>query len=92
MIALTPSETPGAEARLRVLFCNWRDTRNPEGGGSEVYVESVARAHWRPPGTTSPSCAPPTTNAPGDEVVDGVRFVRRGSKLGVYPAGLSSGS
>ena len=25
-----------------MLFLNWRDTRNPEGGGSEVYVERVA--------------------------------------------------
>ena len=25
-----------------VLFLNWRDTRNPEGGGSEVYVERIA--------------------------------------------------
>ena len=28
-------------AVLRVLFLNWRDTRHPEGGGSEVYVENV---------------------------------------------------
>ncbi|RAO42430.1 hypothetical protein ONO86_03841 [Micromonospora noduli] len=25
-----------------LLFRNWRDTRNPEGGGSEVYVERIA--------------------------------------------------
>ena len=31
-------------AVLRVLFLNWRDTRHPEGGGSEVYVENVARS------------------------------------------------
>ena len=32
-----------------VLILNWRDTTNPEGGGSEVYVERVAAglaARW----------------------------------------------
>ena len=28
--------------RRRLLILNWRDTRHPEGGGSEVYVEQVA--------------------------------------------------
>ncbi len=28
---------------MHILFCNWRDTRNPEGGGSEHYVETMAR-------------------------------------------------
>ena len=27
---------------MRILFLTWRDTRNPEGGGSEVYLENVA--------------------------------------------------
>src|SRR5258705_4129680 len=34
-------QTPGTASR-HVLFLNWRDTRNPEGGGSEVYVERIA--------------------------------------------------
>jgi glycosyltransferase involved in cell wall biosynthesis len=75
---------PRADRPLRVLFCNWRDTRNPEGGGSEVYVENVATALASAGHDVTIACAA-HDNAPADEVVDGVRFVRRGSKLGVYP-------
>lgn len=32
------SDTPSRH----VLFLNWRDTTNPEGGGSEVYIERIA--------------------------------------------------
>ncbi|WP_226902902.1 glycosyltransferase family 4 protein [Phycicoccus mangrovi] len=32
---------PPEDRPLRVLFLNWRDTRHPEGGGSEVYAEHV---------------------------------------------------
>lgn len=68
---------------MRVLFCNWRDTRNPEGGGSERYVEAMARGLVERGHEVTIACAE-HERAPRDEVVDGVRFVRRGSKLGVY--------
>ncbi|MFN8170132.1 MAG: glycosyltransferase family 4 protein [Candidatus Nanopelagicales bacterium] len=80
----TQPRTPGAEAPLRVLFCNWRDTRNPEGGGSEVYVESVATALAASGHEVTILCAA-HDNGAADETVDGVRFLRHGSKLGVYP-------
>ena len=78
-----------AVAPMRVLFCNWRDTRNPEGGGSEVYVENVATALAAAGHDVTIFCAA-HGNAPADEVVDGVRFVRRGSKLGVYSEAFRS--
>ena len=68
-----------------VVFLNWRDTTNPEGGGSERYVENVARSLVRAGYQATVVCAA-HRNAPADEVRDGVRFVRRGGKLGVYPA------
>ena len=79
---LSPSEQD--PPRLRVLFCNWRDTRNPEGGGSEVYVESIARALAAAGHDVTLLCAA-HANAPTDEVIDGITYIRRGSKLGVYP-------
>jgi glycosyltransferase involved in cell wall biosynthesis len=66
-----------------ILFCNWRDTRNPEGGGSEVYVEHVAKGLIARGARVTIACAT-HDGAPPDEVVDGVRFMRRGSKLTVY--------
>lgn len=70
-----------------MLFLNWRDTRNPEGGGSEVYVESVARALAAAGHEITVFCAAHEHGAP-DEVVDGVRFIRAGTKLTVYQHGL----
>jgi len=66
-----------------VLILNWRDTSNPEGGGSEVYVERVAaglaaRGH---PVTLFCAAHP---GAPATEQVGDVRVVRRGSRLTVY--------
>lgn len=82
----SPSERTATtvSAPLRVLFCNWRDTRNPEGGGSEVYVESIAKALAVAGHDVTILCAA-HGNAPTDEMLDGVRFRRHGSKLGVYP-------
>jgi glycosyltransferase involved in cell wall biosynthesis len=67
-----------------VLILNWRDTTHPEGGGSEVYVERIAAglaAQGRP--VTLFCAAHP--GAPPTERVGGIRVVRRGGRLGVYP-------
>jgi glycosyltransferase involved in cell wall biosynthesis len=77
--------TPGR--RLRVAFLNWRDLSNPEGGGSERYVETVATALAARGHRVSIICAA-HERAPAEEWRDGVRFVRRGGKLGVYPSAL----
>lgn len=71
------------DGRRSILICNWRDTRNPEGGGSERYVEHMARGLAARGDRVTIFCAA-HDDAPRDEVVDGVRFVRRGDKLGVY--------
>ena len=76
-----PPPRPG---RGGVLILNWRDTTNPEGGGSELYVEQVAAglaAQGRP---VTLFCAA-HRDGPPSEQVGGVRLVRRGSRLGVYP-------
>src|SRR5664279_4997442 len=71
--------------QLHIVFLNWRDTTNPEGGGSERYVEKVAHGLVEAGHRVTIVCAA-HDRAPADEVRDGVRFVRRGSKVGVYPA------
>lgn len=68
---------------MHVLFCNWRDTKNPEGGGSERYVENMARGLVERGHTVTIACAT-HDRAPREETVDGVRFVRRGSKMDIY--------
>lgn len=68
---------------MRALFLTWRDTANPEGGGSEVYVENVAAYLVAQGHDVDILCA----NFPGAAPVEmrsGVRFIRRGTKLGVH--------
>jgi glycosyltransferase involved in cell wall biosynthesis len=67
-----------------VLILNWRDTLNPEGGGSELYSEEVAAGLARRGHPVTLFCAA-HSGAPADETTaDGVRIVRRGSPKGVY--------
>jgi glycosyltransferase involved in cell wall biosynthesis len=82
--ASTPGgPTAGGGRRGGVVFLNWRDTGNPEGGGSELYVERIAAglvARGRP---VTMVCAG-WPGAPREEYRDGVRILRRGSRLTVY--------
>lgn len=71
----------------RVLFMSWRDLRNPEGGGAEVYLEQMARG-LRDRGATVTIFSAAHAGAPLDETVDGIHYVRRGAKMSVYLRGL----
>jgi glycosyltransferase involved in cell wall biosynthesis len=80
----------GSPERVRgrhVVFFNWRDTANPEGGGSERYVESMARGIVRHGGNATIFCAA-HREAPPDQVIDGVRYVREGDHVNIYLRGL----
>jgi glycosyltransferase involved in cell wall biosynthesis len=72
---------------LRVLLLNWRDMRNPEGGGSERYVERVAAGLASAGHDVTVFCAAHRA-APPDEQHDGIRYVRRGNRLTVYARAL----
>ena len=84
-----PQEAPGTAASLRVAFANWRDLAHPEGGGSERYVQNVAAGLARRGHDVTVLCAA-HGDAPAVEQVDGVRLVRRGGRLGVYPGAARS--
>jgi glycosyltransferase involved in cell wall biosynthesis len=78
--ALVPTRGDGS-----VLFLAWRDRRHPEGGGSEVYVEEIARRLASGPhGRRVTIFAAAGGQAPRDEEREGVRFVRRGGRITVY--------
>lgn len=70
-----------------VVFFSWRDTRNPEGGGAEVYLEKIAAGLVHRGARVTIFCAAHDA-APADEVRNGIRFVRRGSKMSVYVCGM----
>ena len=81
-----PGGSPEHLEDRHVVFFNWRDTANPEGGGSERYVEKMARGLVQRGAKVTIFCAAHDA-APDDEVVSGVRFVRRGGKLDIYLRG-----
>jgi glycosyltransferase involved in cell wall biosynthesis len=70
-----------------VAFLSWRDTHNPEGGGAERYLEKMAQGLVERGVRVTIFCAAHAA-APPDEVVDGIRSIRRGSKLTVYSEGF----
>jgi len=70
-----------------VVFLSWRDTSNPEGGGAERYMEKMAVGLATRGCRVTVFSAAYAGGAPV-EVVDGVRYVRRGSKLSVYLQGM----
>ena len=73
---------------MRVLMLSWRDLGNPRGGGSERYVHRVA-AGLVAGGDEVTVRTAAYPGAPADEVVDGVRHLRRGSADSVFPTALA---
>ncbi|MGK5683334.1 glycosyltransferase family 4 protein [Actinoplanes sp. URMC 104] len=67
-----------------VLFLNWRDTRNPQGGGSEVYVERVAGELVRRGHRATLLCAKHPFGAAEERTAEGVRILRRGGRHTLY--------
>jgi len=70
---------------VRICVLNWRDLAHPSSGGAEVYTEQVLR-RWVAQGHEVTLVAAAVDGAPVDEIVDGYRVVRRGSRFGVYGA------
>jgi glycosyltransferase involved in cell wall biosynthesis len=75
---------PIRSSSIDVLFLSWRDSAHPEGGGSENYVHQMAEGMAATGLRVALFCAA-HDRAPAAEVVRGVRIVRRGGRLGVYP-------
>ncbi|MFY1573425.1 glycosyltransferase family 4 protein [Verrucosispora sp. WMMD703] len=67
-----------------VLFLNWRDTTNPEGGGSEVYIERIAAELVTFGHRVTLLCAAHGNAGPAGTTESGVRVLRRGSRMTVY--------
>lgn len=68
---------------LRILMLNWRDMDHPEAGGAEKYLVTVAEGL----AAKGHDVIFRTAAYPGglpDEVVKGVRYIRKGGKLDIY--------
>ena len=72
---------------MRVAFLNWRDSTHPEGGGAELYAQTVCAGLAGRGHAVTLYCADHGA-APRDEQRDGYLIRRRGSRLSVYGATL----
>jgi glycosyltransferase involved in cell wall biosynthesis len=66
-----------------VLILNWRDGNHPEAGGSEVYVENMARGMVER-GAAVTMIGPRYPGAPRRERIDGIEHRRYGGRLSIY--------
>jgi glycosyltransferase involved in cell wall biosynthesis len=63
---------------VQILLLNWRDIRSPRAGGAEVLTHEIARRLAARHGVTWFTSR--AEGQPGEEEIDGVRVVRRGSE------------
>jgi glycosyltransferase involved in cell wall biosynthesis len=68
-----------------VLILNWRDTGHPDGGGSEVYAERVADGLASLGHRVTLLTARYAGSTASETRPSGVRVLRCGGRLGVYP-------
>lgn len=66
-----------AKRSYSILMNCWRDPRNPLAGGGEVYLYEQARC-WARAGHNVTWFAQRFPGAPAEEMLDGIRIVRRG--------------
>ncbi len=68
---------------MKILIFNWRDIKNPDAGGAEVFTHENAK-RWAEAGHQVTQFSARFPDGPAEEVVDGVNIVRAGSKYSVY--------
>lgn len=68
---------------MRILIFNWRDTKNPSGGGAEVFTHEIAK-RWVIRGHKVTLFTAAFPNGECEEMVDGVKIIRNGGKYSVY--------
>jgi len=66
-----------------ILIFNWRDTRHILAGGAENYVYELAK-HWTYVGHNVTVFCGNDGRSPRQEIIDGVRIIRRGGFYFVY--------
>lgn len=66
-----------------ILMISWRDTANPEAGGSERYIERIARGLVAR-GYRVTILARRFPGAERRETVDNIEFIRRGGRITVF--------
>ncbi|MEM3586480.1 MAG: glycosyltransferase family 4 protein [Candidatus Jordarchaeaceae archaeon] len=69
--------------KIRLLVLSWRDIKNPLAGGAEKYIHEICRWLVRN-GHEVIFFTSSFQGAKGEEVIDGVKIIRRGHSIKVY--------
>lgn len=68
---------------MNILILNWRDIKNPAGGGAEILTHEMAK-RWVKAGHNVTQFSSAFINAKREEKIDGVQFIRRGKWWNVH--------
>lgn len=68
---------------MKLLILNRRCMRHPEKGGAEIYTMEIARSVAQAGGEVEWFCSK-SKGLPDKEVVDGIRFIRKGNEFTVH--------
>ncbi len=71
------------EGRIKILIFNWRDIKHKWSGGAEVYVHNLAK-EWVKRGHKVTIFCGWDGEGRRDEIIDGVKVIRRGGFYTVY--------
>lgn len=70
---------------MNILIFNWRDIRHEWAGGGEVYIHEIAKRWVRSGNNVTLFCGQDITpTLPDEEIIDGIRVVRKGGRFSVY--------
>ena len=68
---------------MNILIFNWRDPKNPKSGGAELVTMEHAR-RWAKKGNTTTWFTSSFVGGLQEEVIEGVKFIRRGNEYTVF--------
>jgi glycosyltransferase involved in cell wall biosynthesis len=68
---------------MTILILNWRDIKNPAGGGAEILTHEIAK-RWVLQNHTVFQISSSFENAKKKEIIDGVQFIRMGKWWNVH--------
>ena len=68
---------------MKILIFNWRDIKNPEAGGAEVYTHEIAKRLVKK-GHNVVLTTAGFKGSKKEEIIDGVHVFRTGNKYSVY--------
>jgi len=80
---MSPTRADSEARFMRILVFNWRDIKNPEAGGAEVYTHEIMK-RLAAKGYEITWITAGFEGGKENEIVDGIEIVRVGGKYSVY--------